>query len=80
MVPLGPGRDLIDIAATALRAYKPLSRGRSSPTLLLGLFGGVLSAGAPPRLGKGHPSSAARGSDPPLAELAPPLAEAGCGR
>ena len=31
----------------------------------------ALGAGAPPRLGKGHPSSAARRSDPPLTELAP---------
>jgi hypothetical protein len=30
-----------------------------------------LSAGAPPRLGKGHPSSAARRSDLPLTKLAP---------
>ena len=31
----------------------------------------AVGAGAPPRLGKGHPSSAARRSDPPLTELAP---------
>ena len=31
----------------------------------------AVDAGAPPRLGKGHPSSAARRSDPPLTELAP---------
>jgi hypothetical protein len=32
---------------------------------------GTDAAGAPPRLGKGHPSSAPRRSDPPLTELAP---------
>jgi hypothetical protein len=31
----------------------------------------AVGAGAPPRLGKGHPSSAPRRSDPPLTELAP---------
>jgi hypothetical protein len=31
----------------------------------------AVGAGAPPRLGKGHPSSAAHRSDPPLTELAP---------
>jgi hypothetical protein len=30
----------------------------------------AVGAGAPPRLGKGHPSSAPRRSDPPLTELA----------
>jgi hypothetical protein len=42
-VPLGPGRDHIDIAPTALRAYKPLSPVENArlSAMLLGLSGGV---------------------------------------
>jgi len=40
----------------------------------------AVGAGAPPRLGQGHPSSAPRRSDPPIDRARPPLAEGqGCG-
>ena len=54
---LTPDRSRIRPKSRPARRRHPWSRG--------------LSAGAPPRLGKGHPSSAARRSDPPLTELAP---------
>jgi hypothetical protein len=54
---LTPDRSRIRPKSRPARRCHPCSRG--------------LSAGAPPRLGKGHPSSAAHRSDPPLTELAP---------
>ena len=51
-----PDRSRIRPKSPDTRQYHPCSCG--------------LGPGTPPRLGKGHPSSAARRSDPPLTELA----------
>src|ERR1700730_9187363 len=67
----GPSDPIMRFAVQELTPDRSRSRPKSRPARRCHPCSRGLSAGAPPRLGKGHPSSAAHRSDPPLTELAP---------